>query len=127
MKNKQSIRINENQLNKIVSETIHSIIKEGYKKDFQTYYSTTHTLSYAIACACHAFGEINKLISQGNTEGAMKKCRDAYREVKGLMNDTSDDGNMVTGQYGAQPKPKFFYDGQQVGGWKDVKRMNGGM
>lgn len=98
------VNINEEQIRRIVSESVKKVLNEGIfgNRSQNNNNGTIHTLASALSTVCTDLGEIYRLLSQNNINGAKQKCQQTYKEAKGQLNNTAMDGNMVTQDYGAQ-------------------------
>lgn len=112
----KTVTLNEERIRKIVSESVKKVLHEGIfgnRAQSNNNNGTIHTLASALSTVCTDLGEIYRLLSQNNVNGAKQKCQQAYKEAKGQLNNTAMDGNMVTQDYGAQDQKYAPYARQQ--------------
>lgn len=124
---KKVVRLTENDLHRIVKNSVNRILRENYEEEglmntvkgvwqgatqganqMASNNSAMHTVSSALSQALTYFGQIHKLIAplqQQNPQiaQAVQLCMQAYKECKGQMNSTYGTNN-VTSQYGALPQ-----------------------
>lgn len=107
--------VNEEHIKKIVSESVKKALHEGIfgNRAQNNNNGTIHTLASALSTVCTDLGEIYRLLSQNNINGAKQKCQQAYKQAKGQLNNTAMDGNRVTQDYGAQNQNYAPYARQQ--------------
>jgi hypothetical protein len=119
MNMKKTIRLTESELHNVIKESVNTILQEGFGDSFKGALkgikmgseemhgqeSALHQVSYGLKSACEYLGYIHQELSKNNIEDAKRICMQAYKECKGMLNDTAmRGGQTVTGQYGAQKR-----------------------